>query len=271
MDSIRQNRTKEDILTEIRMERAHDIFNEKCYIIVEGPDDVLFTKKMVCDNVVCLESFAGKTGLQEIIGENDMMKDDIIGIRDRDYMDETDLQDRIFLYDHCCLEMMLLAERVVAESFHQIYYKGRSQCDFFILNAMRKLSPYSILRRKNEKESLRIKFKKVNFGDLVDLESESLDVSALFHRINEDERYNGCRQEADGLNDLALWEITNGHDICMFLGRLSKSGKKHMSESDVRNILLATYRKEDFFKTQLCQSLLCYQRQKHLKFLEDND
>lgn len=219
MDSIRQNRTKEDILTEIRMERAHDIFNEKCYIIVEGPDDVLFTKKMVCDNVVCLESFAGKTGLQ----------------------------DRIFLYDHCCLEMMLLAERVVAESFHQIYYKGRSQCDFFILNAMRKLSPYSILRRKNEKESLRIKFKKVNFGDLVDLESESLDVSALFHRINEDERYNGCRQEADGLNDLALWEITNGHDICMFLGRLSKSGKKHMSESDVRNILLATYRKEDFF------------------------
>lgn len=42
-----------------------------------------------------------------------------------------------------------------------------------------------------------------------------------------------------------------------------------MNEDRVRNVLLVSYRKEDFVKTQLYQDVLSYQRQKHLRFLEE--
>ncbi len=270
MDSIRENRTKEDILAEIRMERAADIYDEKCFILVEGSDDALFTNKMFQDNVICLESFAGKSGLMELIAEDAALSDNVIGIRDKDYADESSLPERIFLYDHCCLEMMMLSEPAVAESFFHIYYKGTIPCNAFIANAMRQLSSYSILRRKNEKESLKINFRKVNFGDLVDFSNESLDDRALFQRAGKSETYDSCRQEAESLDDTDLWEITNGHDICTFLGRLSKNGKTDMSETGVRNVLLVSHRKDDFAKTNLFQSILSYQQQKHLTFLESS-
>ena len=201
MDSIRENRTKEDILEEIRLERSEDIRNEKCFVIVEGSDDVLFAKKIFCENVICMESFAGKTGLQEILEEDEQESDDIIGIRDRDYVNERDLSQRIFLYDHCCLELMLLADRCISTSFHKIYYKGKSTCELFLINAMRQLSAYSILRKKNETEELGINFRNVRFGDLVDFASERLNDEELFLRAKEQERYVRCKQEADAVDD----------------------------------------------------------------------
>ena len=271
MDSIRENRTKDDILEEIRLEQSADIYGKKCFVITEGSDDVLFIRKMFSRSVICLESFAGKSGLMEIMAEQDAASDSIIGIRDRDYVDETALPDRIFLYDHCCLEMMLLAEQAVTESFYQIYSKGKNSCDTFLLNTMRQLAPYSILRKRNEKESLGISFRKAGFGDLIDFSNESLNCARLFQRTGEAERFHACQQEADELEETALWEMTNGHDICTFLGCLSKTGKKGMDETSVRNILLVSYRKEDFFKTTLRQNILSYQHQKHLEFLEETD
>lgn len=82
MDSIRENRTKEDMIAEIRLEQSEDIRNEKCFVIVEGSDDVLFVKRTFCGSVVCMESFAGKSGLQEIIEEEEIQAANIIGIRD---------------------------------------------------------------------------------------------------------------------------------------------------------------------------------------------
>lgn len=107
--------TKEDILSGIRLERAEDIKDEKCFAIVEGPDDACFVKMVFSDNVVCIESFAGKSGLQEIVEEES--SDDVIGIRDKDYVDEKSLPDRVFLYDHCCLEIMLLVNTCVVRNY----------------------------------------------------------------------------------------------------------------------------------------------------------
>lgn len=268
MDSIRENRTKDDILTEIRLERSEDIWDEKCFIIVEGADDALFVQRVFSDNVVCKESFAGKMGVQQIIEDEECRIAHIIGIRDKDYMDEEELPERLFLYDHCCLEMMLLAEPNVAMSFRQVYYKKDSVCKDFVLNAMRQLAAYSILRKKNEREGLGISFQKAGLGGLIDLSKETLDDVGLFQRVKASERYEGCRQEADELAEGELWEITNGHDICAFLGYLSEINKNKMKEAGVRSCLLAGYRAEDFGKTRLYQNILNYQRQRHLRFLE---
>lgn len=134
---------------------------------------------------------------------------------------------------------------------------------------MRRLSTYSILRRRNEREGLGINLQKVNFGDLVRIPEGALDDEVLFRRANAEEMYADCKREADGLDENELWEITNGHDICTFLGRLSKNGKANIGETGVRNILLAIYREEDFAKTKLCQNILRYQQQKHLRFLKE--
>lgn len=69
------------------------------------------------------------------------------------------------------------------------------------------------------------------------------------------------------MNDSMLPEVTNGHDICRFLGRLSKNGTKSIDEAGVRNALLVSYRREDFKETQLYHSIFCYQRQNELNFL----
>ena len=268
MDSIRENRTKDDILTEIRLERSEDIWDEKCFIIVEGPDDVLFVQRVFSDNVVCKESFAGKIGVQQIIEDKECQTAHIIGIRDKDYMDEEDLPERLFLYDHCCLEMMLLSEPNVTRSFRQVYYKKDSVCKDFVLNAMNQLATYSILRRKNEKEGLGISFQKVGFGGLIDFSEETLNDVELFQRVKARENYDRCKQEADNLSERELWDITNGHDICAFLGQLSKVGKNKMSEVGVRSYLLAGYRAEDFEKTRLYQKIFNYQELQHLRFLE---
>jgi len=268
MDSIRENRTKEDILMEIQLEQSADIYNKKCFIIVEGSDDILFVKKIFCSNIICLESFNGKSGVHEIIAEKNA--DNVIGIRDRDYLDEVFLPDRIFLYDHCCLEMMLLSNNIIAKSFYDVYYHGKWSDTDFLTNIMRQLSVYSVLRRKNEKEILHINFQKAGFGDIIDVHNETLDIEELFRRVSQEELYAQCKVEADGLADEFLWEITNGHDMCMYLGKLSKSGHKSLGQADVRNFLIACYRKEDFKQTDLFKKILQYQRQFQLNFLDEN-
>ena len=40
MDSIRENRTKEDIIAEIRALFSEDIEGQRCIVLVEGSDDV---------------------------------------------------------------------------------------------------------------------------------------------------------------------------------------------------------------------------------------
>ncbi len=267
MDSIREHRTEEDILTEIQMEESADINNEKCFVIVEGSDDILFAKRVFCENVICIESIAGKEGVHSIIAK-EPEKANLIGIRDRDYDDISQLPDRIFLYDHCCLEMMLLSNRVVTDSFHDVYYRGDRTKETYIIDMMRQLSAYSMLRRKRERESLSIPFQETGFGNIIDRESGNLEIEELFARIQQQGYYESCREEAREISDEQLWDITNGHDICVYLGRVSKNGKKDLGEEGVRNIIIACYRLEDFRETDLYRNILDYQEQRQLKFVD---
>lgn len=269
MDSIREAQTKDDIITELLMMLSDDINDEKTVVLVEGSDDVEFVEKMFEENVICRESYTGKHGIKELLLSTELQRKQIIAIRDRDYMSLEELTERMFVYDHCCLEMTLLANHQVTESFHRAVYRGQSSADQYIEKALRILAPYSVLRRKNELEGLGISFQKVGFGDLVTIE-ERLDVKELFQRLRLQDMatfFENCAVEADALSVSELWSITNGHDICTYLGVLSKMGKKTLSESDVRTFLMALYRKEDFRDTQLYGDICTYQRNHQVKFV----
>ena len=103
MDSIRECRTKEDIISTIQMEFSSDFHNEKAVVLVEGSDDIKFVHKVFRDDVIAMESFSGKEGLKELMEDSYIQENNVISIRDRDYMDAAQLLNGMFVYDKCCL------------------------------------------------------------------------------------------------------------------------------------------------------------------------
>lgn len=268
-DSIRENISKEDVVTAIQLEIDADPERNVAIVLVEGQDDVAFIKKIFSDEVICYESFSGKQGLEELLEHEDLQHDEIIAIRDKDYMDISLVPYRMFLYDGCCLETMLLQSEEVVSSFYQFYYGGSRTKDEYIVSAMRELAPYSILRMQNEKNKGEIRFQKVGFGDLVSASGE-LDIKKLFSRlkVNNDE-LEYCKQLADSVKSEDLKEITNGHDLCLLLGVMAKKGMKKLGEDGVRRLLLCNYRRIDFRETKLYRSLKEYEGVHHVKFVDE--
>lgn len=267
MDSIRESSVEEDIISEIRMLFSEDIENEKCVVLVEGSSDVKLLERMFDDNVVCRETFAGKHGLTRLIGRSELNSDRIIAIRDRDYIDISLLPERVFVYDHCCMEMMLLANSEVVSSMY-VYYNGSKRKNEFLINILRNLAPYSVLRKRNEIDSLGHSFKNVGFGNLIG-NDDSLNTELLFQqRIHvSQELHESCFRESETIEDDRLWDITNGHDVCTYLGLLSKIDNAALSKLQIQQILIATYRKCDFEQTQLYQDIIAYQSEKNIRYI----
>lgn len=267
MDSIRENRTKEDVIEEIRLELAEDIENRKSIILVEGSDDILFVKGVFDDNVVAVESFSGVHDIEKVLEDPHLQIPNIIAIRDRDYIDVSMLKEKMFLYDCCCLELMLLNNSYIAKRFYDVYYKGSKSQEDFLVDIMKCLAPYSLLRKKNWIEGNDIHFKKIGFGDLVKEQGE-FDMRALFNRAKQtDMEYEECVEKASLLSEEELWNITNGHDICRYLGEVSKNGKANLGEVGVRNSLLCMFRKEEFRETELYQKIYSYQESNKVHFV----
>nr|WP_295305795.1 hypothetical protein [uncultured Blautia sp.] len=270
MDSIRENRTKEDFAAELNMLFNQNLDGSLCVVLVEGADDVRFMESVLEDNVVCEEvPYGGKHGIDDIMKMEDpsVQKKEVIAIRDKDYIDATQLPDRVFLYDGCCLETMLLMNLDIAEEFYKKNYSGCFEKDVYLVNIMRQLAPYSILRKLNELGNFEIPFSKVGFGDLID--GEILKIEELFIKVGQLDRLSQCMELAASITDSELWNITNGHDFCRYLSNTSRFRRKQLDESGVREILFELYRKSDFKRTRLYCTMLEYQRRNTLKFVSE--
>lgn len=182
-NSIRNNITKEDIISSIRAELSADLQQKIVIAIVEGEDDIKILRKLLHQDVVLLESYSGKSGILDIISEQTIRSKRVIGIRDRDYCQE-ELHTRIFYYDYCCLEMMLIQSDSTFYNVCSEYYNEEN--DYLELRSriLKQLCSYSLLRKKNEEYTLGIDFKGIGFGDLFDYETETLNISALYDKIN---------------------------------------------------------------------------------------
>lgn len=66
-----------------------------------------------------------------------------------------------------------------------------------------------------------------------------------------------------------MYDVTNGHDLCLYLACISKKGKgKTLGEADVLNILICAYRREDFEMTNLYRLIKEYQIRHGLLFVD---
>ncbi len=265
-DSVRDSLTKEDIIAYIRAELDADLDNELCLVLVEGEADIKFCKRVLNENVVLYESFSGKEGLNTLIEEQSINDYRVIAIRDKDYVKIETLKDRVFVYDESCLEMMLLKNEDVLQGFFNVYCENE-RSSFEILNdVIRQLSPYSVARKKNEEQRLGINFKS-GFGDLII--NGQLRIDELFDRVGLSETLKEeCKREAASLSLEDIYNITNGHDICKYLGHIAYKKKRgDLAEEIVRNSLLCSYRKNDFKQTHLYTLIKDYQLQYMLHFV----
>lgn len=270
MDSIRENRTKEDIIAEIRALFSEDIEGQRCIVLVEGSDDVKFMDIVLEENVCCVEAIGGKHGLTDLITSDNptLKKKEVIAVRDKDYVDIEELPNRVFTYDGCCLETMILLNPAVSEGFHRAYYNGDLNKECYLINAMRQLAPYSVLRKLNDLEGGSIPFKTIGFGNLVN--EDILEIEDLFCRAGQSDRLASCKEMADQLLDRELWNITNGHDLYKYLGMISDiGGRNTLGERGVKVVLSSLYRKEDFKNTELYHKILEYQNINMLKFVDE--
>ena len=270
MDSIRENRTKEDVAEEIRAMFAEDIEGKLCVVLVEGSDDVQFMKIVLEDNVVCIESpYGGKHGLNDLMTyENPTLrKKEVIAVRDKDYENVENFPDKVFAYDGCCLETMILSNSDIAENFHRGNYRGNLDKECYLLDIMQQIAPYSMLRKLNDLGGGDIVFKNGGFGALIT--EEGLKIDKVFERVNQLDKLELCTELANEVPQEELWNITNGRDLCTYLGLVSKLGKKTLGENDVREILFTIYRKNDFQTTKLFHSILEHQNANMLKFVSE--
>lgn len=266
MDSIRENQKVEDLITTIRMELNNDIDGQLNLILVEGSDDISFVKRIFNPEVVCYESFAGKKGILVAIQSDEIADERVIAIVDKDYDRETEFPERTWCYDTCCLETMLLSNENVREGMYRTYYKGTKEKEEFFSNALTELAPISILRKRNMDEKLQINLKKAQLADCIEIQSEKIDMEQVFRNVGQDSLQE-CQNTAKQLQVDELYEYTNGHDICNFLGRLFQSGKGDLGEARVRDIMICSYRNDDFKRTKLFQGILAYQKKYDLRYV----
>lgn len=269
MDSIRENIAKEDMVTTILMELSEDVENEKSVVLVEGSDDIELTKHLFAEHVIIKESYAGKHGLKDLILHEALNEKPVIAICDRDYDSEKEFPERMFAYDHCAMELMLLSCREVADRLYDVYYKGPGNQSDYIQKGLRSLAPVSALRMKNEQNRLGINFRHVRFGKWLS-ETGEVDIRGIFKGLSQtDEMEEECRREAAAFAEDELWDVTNGHDICTYLGAFSfRASNKVMGEEAVRKVMIFGYRKDDFKKTQLYKKIFNYQKEHHTLYLD---
>ena len=158
-NSILNNLDKDTTISEIKLQLDADIEKKNVFIVVEGQNDITCLCKFFSDNVVLSESFSGKQGVEEIVSFFNNSR--VIGIRDRDYKLEQE-SNKIFYYDFCCLEMMLINCDEVFKNLCIEYYDVKHSYLNFRLFLLSKLKKISLTRKFNEILFWGINFKIIN-------------------------------------------------------------------------------------------------------------
>lgn len=266
-NSILDNLNSDDMISTIKLEIGADVNKEKTFLVVEGNDDKKFFKYLVRENVVICESYSGKKGIEEILQKFKNNKR-IIGIRDRDY-EKRKLDNRIFFYDFCNIEMMIINDNDVFEKICCEYYEGELKYFELRKNILQSLFLISILRKKNEDEKKMWNFNGINYD--IDEKGRIVEES-LFSNL---QRINPSKPKNEFVFSFSktkkyeeLLNITNGHDfIKSFIKYCKKENGKNINEKNLFEVLRCAFNKESFKKTSLYKDIKCYQILHKIEFV----
>lgn len=275
-NSIRSNLTKDYIISDLRLSLSDDIYREKVFIVVEGEDDIKFLKSYLnVDTTVLYESYDGKNGVSEIVKDFFSADKRVIGIRDRDYLSYEE-SPKIFFYDNCCLEMMIVENEEVFNSIYNEFYKGDMKSKELLNKMLMELKFLSIIRMYNEKFQWEINLRalsinKVFIQDIYGIDNEKVvnELNKINDNIIDDNKLGMINEYGNQVQTVQeLLNITQGHDFSSFFAAICNTHtNKGINNKSVEMALRCSYRNKDFTETRLHNSLLTYQENLGILFL----
>lgn len=271
-NSIKSELTKEDVISELKLQLSADYERKSRWVIVEGWDDVRFFRGRLQSYVTSKESYSGKQGVYEIV---EYFSDDrLVGICDRDY-DEIVANPRIFYYDYSCMEMMVLSDFSMFGRLFAEYYNGKKTACELYEHILKSLQWLSSLRSYNQKEKLKIRFNGLSIQKCIVGESfKSNNASQHLLQINPN-----CQNLNKVLENECIWcesgesiekllYLTRGHDFLEFFQTVCNESRtkipkrtKNVSVDDISASLRCAYSNSDLRKTRLYSRLKEYFQQ----------
>lgn len=262
-NSIRNNLTKENTISEIRLCRSADIKHQLTHIIVEGIDDIRFFKNNVSNTVNLYESFSGKLGVIEIV--NSFEKDDVIGVCDRDY-DVGGSPNNIFYYDYSSLETMMLASFDSFKKTCNVLYPHVDDINTIYNQIFSQIRWLSAFRKINSEKAFKMNFKCVSLFKAFDREKKELCIPKLISQIAKANQTVFSKntqilrlvaQEVKCFTDIKSDLLyANGHDvIAMFHCLCRTNNKADFDEKMIRMSLILAY---NFQESALYNDLIQY-------------
>lgn len=260
-NSVKKHLTKETAISEIKLSLGADFEKNKVFLVVEGSSDQKILKKFRSSDIEIFISYSGKQGIEEIVNSEIVSDNRVIGIRDKDYCTQTS-GDRIFFYDKCCSEMMMLSFHEVFESIYYEFYEGNFDSMELKVFIFRELSKISKFRKYNEENRIGIRFEGFHHSSLLDNENK-LKFEDVVNRIK---KMNPGRDISLGeiLNseedNIEYFDITNGHDFIWFFQTLCNKEKtgKGVSADQITSVLRGSFDMKHFSNTDLYSSVNKY-------------
>lgn len=268
-NSIKCNLTKDDIISDIRMCLSADINHEYLYVIVEGEDDTNFLKSRFCNRVFLYESYDGKNGVNEIVNNVFSSKQQVIGIRDKDY-ELSDNGRKIFYYDYCCMEMMFVNCNETFNCVYNEFYKGSYSADELRTYILNELKYISLIRKCNEQNNWGIILKALSINNIFDNRYSKINNNKVVQKLNEVSSGFFTDEILDTLQEIysqeydmvALLNITQGHDFTTLFALLCNLLKNRgVSYKHIESSFRCSFRNSDFANTSLYISLKKYELQ----------
>ena len=272
-NSIRNDLSKDAVLSEIRLQLTSPLNKNKSIILFEGLSDVVFFESLIENNSLLIESYGGKSDVIETI--KNFADYRLIAIIDKDYDPELE-EERIFYCDYCNVEMMIISNENL---FDRVLTKLLLKKDDYTTlrnDVLQSLKCLSFLRQDNDINDWGIDFTKISIQRLlgqkmiVELEILKSEINSKSDiKLDEEKEREILKNKDNSIENLL--NITNGHDFCralpIFLTLRYEKQKKKMSEDDIRTILSIGYTEKFFKETQLFNKLMKYQGKYNLSIV----
>ena len=267
-NSIRCNMDKDTIIADIRMTLGADYEHKKAIVVVEGQDDIGFINSKLCDDVDLYESFSGKEGVKTIV--DFFSEKRVVGICDRDYS-SSEPEDNIIYYDNSCLEMMMVSNPTVFESFVKNFYYGAETAQSLLDKIFSNLKWLSVFRKLNSENSWEVRFKGLSIAAACTNNDLSISIEVLLQKLSElnkdlisKHRDYLVSVSAATIQDFDLntyLNITQGHDFINYfqiIAQKSSPQKRSVSRDTLFSGLCCAFRIDDFMSTQFYRRLKEY-------------
>jgi hypothetical protein len=224
--SVKNSVDENSKITEIRLSWRSEIGANKLWVMVEGQDDHKFYRRFFNDNVevsyCCGAKIGnGKIALEKVVEVLRKESNNIIGIRDADFMRLSDIDSpkNIFLTDFHDLEMTIIKNNDALNSAFCEHLMENHK-DSIIDTVLKNAKYLGYIRWYNEINNCELNFKGLKFGYFYKDNNLNIVIQELIDKINERSLNKKGQITIEIMEDFIknhevkdLFHLINGHDV----------------------------------------------------------